>query len=227
MMWKRLGLLALIGGGALGVSACTDGYGYSGVSMGYGDGYYGGDPYYGGGYGAVGYGGLGSYYGWYGDYYYPGTGVYVYDRYRRPQRWSGDQQRYWQQRRYGWHDRDVRDNWRDFGRDVRNERRDYRGDIRDNRQAYQSGTITQDQFRQGRRDARQEFAATCARIIATCAVTIAPKAMPPHAPIAPSIRDPRAVAASVRAAMAVAIAGRGRNDLLPDAALAKAGALFG
>lgn len=92
------------------------GYGYphSGVSIGIG---------YGGGYGGYGYGGYGygypygSYYGgygypyggygydpfgWYGDSYYPGSGVYVYDRSRTRHVWSGDQQRYWTQRRQQW-----------------------------------------------------------------------------------------------------------------------------
>ena len=154
MFLKRLALSALIGGLAFGTAACTDGYGYSGVSMGYGNGGYYGDPYYdgyAGGYGS-------SYYGWYGDYYYPGTGVYVYGRDRRPVRWNDNQRRYWEGRRqYGFRDRDVRANWRDFGRDVRQERRDYRGDLRQNRQAYRAGTIDRDQFRDGRRDARQEY----------------------------------------------------------------------
>ena len=35
-----------------------------------------------------------GYYGWYGGFYYPGNGIYVYDRYRRPYRWNGNQQRY-------------------------------------------------------------------------------------------------------------------------------------
>lgn len=164
MFLKRLSLFGLIGGIALGASACTDGYGYSGVSVGYGNAGYYGDPYY-DGYGYAGYPGYGygsgfgsSYFGWYGDYYYPGSGVYVYDRYRRPHRWNSDQQRYWQGRRpQGYANRQVRQNWRDFGRDVRSERRDYRGDLRTNRQAYRAGTITQDQFRQGRREARQEY----------------------------------------------------------------------
>src|SRR3546814_6614847 len=57
-----------------------------------------------------------SYYGWYGDYYYPGTGVYVYDRYRRPHRWSSSQQRYWSRR----------------GEHYRRENRDWRGDQKGN-----------------------------------------------------------------------------------------------
>lgn len=148
MTIKRLMMAGLLGGLALGTAACTDGYGYGGVATDWG----GGDPYY-----ADGYGYAPSYYGWYGDYYYPGTGGYVYDRNRRAHRWSGDQQRYWQQRRYGWNDRDVRSNWRDFGRDVRGERREYRGEVRDNRQALRAGTITRDQFRQQQRAARQDY----------------------------------------------------------------------
>jgi len=108
---KRIALLALIGAAGLGVAACDDGYGYSGVAVGYGPSYYDG---YGPGY-----------WGWYGDYYYPGTGIYVYDRYRRSYRWNDDQRRYWQGRgdsywrgRPGGHAPGVRpnprSNWRDF-----------------------------------------------------------------------------------------------------------------
>lgn len=62
MFLKRIRTLALIAAAGLGVSACTygdGGYGYSGVSVGYGSaGYY--DPYY-DGYGAGYYGsGFGS-----------------------------------------------------------------------------------------------------------------------------------------------------------------------
>ncbi|MBX3594114.1 hypothetical protein [Sphingomonas sp.] len=101
----------LIGAAALGLAACTDGYGYSGVSVGYGSaGYAGtyGDPYW----------------GWYDGYYYPGTGYYVYDNYRRPMRWSDGQRRYWEQRRQGWRGdrRAMRDNWRDYRRDRRDRR---------------------------------------------------------------------------------------------------------
>ncbi len=144
MFLKRWAMLGL-GGLVLATTACTDGYGYSGVNVGYGTAGYYGDPYYGGG--GVGYAGIPSYYGWYGDYYYPGTGVIVYDRYRRPHRWNGDQQRYWLGRRGGWGNREVRANWQDFGRDVRRERRE----------AYRSGAITRDQFRDGRRDAAREY----------------------------------------------------------------------
>lgn len=105
--------LAILVAGTVALGGCAYGYGdygsYGGLSVGIGSGYggYGGyyDPYYDGyGYGAP-YGGYGygygypSYYGWYGDYYYPGTGYYVYDRYRRPHRWSDSQQRYWTQQR--------------------------------------------------------------------------------------------------------------------------------
>lgn len=164
MILKRLALLGALAGLGVGTAACTDGYGYSGVNVGYnGGGYdpYGGygDPYGYDGYGYGSYGGYGSsYFGWYNNFYYPGTGVYVYDRDRRRYRWNGTQQRYWQGQagRYA-RNPQVRENWADFRRDYRNERRDYRGDLRTNRQAYQSGTIDRDQFRDGRRDARQEF----------------------------------------------------------------------
>ena len=39
MMLKRLGLTGLILAAGLGTAACTDGYGYSGVAVGYGTGY--------------------------------------------------------------------------------------------------------------------------------------------------------------------------------------------
>ncbi|VVT16575.1 conserved exported hypothetical protein [Sphingomonas sp. EC-HK361] len=115
MVLKRLGLALGLG---LAVAGCTDGYGYSGVSLGYGGGYYSGDPYYDGGYGGYGYGGYGyapSYFGWYGDYYYPGSGVYVYDRYRRPYRWNNSQRSYWQGRRGNY--RGNGSNWGGFDRD--------------------------------------------------------------------------------------------------------------
>jgi len=163
MLMKRIRLIGLALVAGLATAACNDGYGYGGVSAGYGSGGYYGPAY---GYGDVGYPGYGgyggygyapSYFGWYGDYYYPGTGVYVYDRYRRAHRWNGVQQRYWQGRRGGIANAQVRSNWADFRRDYRNERRDYRGDLSANRQAYRAGTIDRDQFRQGRRDARREF----------------------------------------------------------------------
>lgn len=154
MFLKRLGLTGLLGGLALGTAACTDGYGYSGVGVGYGNAGYYGDGYSYAGYDRFGGGYAPSYFGWYGDYYYPGTGSYVYGRDRRAHRWDRNQQRYWQGRRGSGQ---VRDNWRDFGRDVRNERRDYRGDVRDNRQPYRDGTINRDQYRAGNRDVRREY----------------------------------------------------------------------
>lgn len=96
---------ALAVAAAIGLSACTTGYGYNGVSVGIGSGgYY--DPYYGGyGYGAgysrygYGYGAGYPYYGWYDGFYYPGSGFYVYDRYRRAHRWNDRHRRYWTDRR--------------------------------------------------------------------------------------------------------------------------------
>ncbi|TCP34831.1 hypothetical protein [Sphingomonas sp. BK235] len=152
MTLKQILAAGLLGGLAVVTSACSTGYGYGGLGMGVGSGGYYDDPY-----GGYGYGYAPSYYGWNNGFYYPGTGVYVYDRYRRPYRWNGDQQRYWQQRRYGGDNRAVRSNWRDFRRDVGRERRDYRNDLRSNRDAYRAGTITRDQYQQGRRDARQEY----------------------------------------------------------------------
>lgn len=113
------------------------GYGYGGYG-GYGSyGYspYGYSPYgYSGyGYSPYGYGGYSSpYWGWMGDYYYPGTGYYVYDRYRRPHRWTDRQRRYWSTRRERAlsstpgttaKQQAVRENWSDFDRrSSRNER---------------------------------------------------------------------------------------------------------
>ncbi len=158
--FKRLGIVALVGGLGFGTAACTDyGYGYGGASLGYGLAYVG-DPYY-GGYGGGWDGWGGGYYGggawgWNNNFYYPGTGVYVYDRYRRPHRWNDAQRRYWQSRP-GWNQPGARANWNDFRRDVRGERRDYRGDIRDNRRDFQNGTINREQYQQGRRDARRDY----------------------------------------------------------------------
>ncbi len=111
MVVRRIGLLALLGALGLGVSACSDGYGYGGLNVGASSGYYGG-PYGGGGYG---YGYAPSYFGWYGDYYYPGTGIYVYDRGRRPYRWNDAQRAYWEGRRQGWQGTPrFRNNWGQF-----------------------------------------------------------------------------------------------------------------
>lgn len=132
-MFMRLpaaGLLLALG---LGTAACTeDGYGYSGVSVGYSSGGYYDDGYYGRGYDPYYRAGSRSYFGWYGDYYYPGTGYYVYDRYRRPHRWNDGQQRYWYDRGREWRG-DRRENWDNFG-NRRGDRRDWdRGDRRPDR----------------------------------------------------------------------------------------------
>ena len=116
---------------AIGLGGCTTGmYGgpFGGVSVGYGnydpyyDGYgYGYSPY---GYSPYGYSRYGynsgyygsPYWGWYDNYYYPGSGYYVYDRYRRPHRWSDSQRDYWLQRQKaaGVIARALRPNWNDF-----------------------------------------------------------------------------------------------------------------
>ena len=122
----RTAAIALVAG--LGLGGCAYGpYGsYGGLGVGYGNGYY--DPYYGGGYYGAGYSRYGSgygygygapYYGWYDGFYYPGTGYYVYDRYRRPHRWSDTQRRYWESRRNRYHRGDsptnhIIQNWADF-----------------------------------------------------------------------------------------------------------------
>lgn len=145
MFLKRLALVGAIFGIGLGTAACTDGYGYSGVAVGYGagadygDGYGYGDPYggygYAGGYGA--YGAFPSYFGWYGDYYYPGTGIYVYDQYRRPYRWNDTQRRYWEGRRNSYRgDRNVRNDWNGF---ERNRADGYRGDRGAGAQGFRDG----------------------------------------------------------------------------------------
>lgn len=130
--------LAIVAG--VGLSGCAYGpYGGLGVGVGYGNGYndpyYNSGGYYSGGYGypygsGYGYGypygsgygypyGYGSsYYGWNNGYYYPGTGYYVYDRYRRPHRWSDAQRRYWERQRgvatsSGGASRII-ENWADF-----------------------------------------------------------------------------------------------------------------
>nr|WP_246352252.1 hypothetical protein [Sphingomonas xinjiangensis] len=116
-----MGLRSVFAAGLLGVlglstgGCAEDGYGYSGVSVGYGVADYGGYGYDGLGYDGFGYGsGLGSYFGWYGDYYYPGSGVYVYDQYRRPFRWNQGQRRYWENRGRNWRG-DRNPNWGQWG----------------------------------------------------------------------------------------------------------------
>lgn len=108
-----------------GCSAYDDGYGYGGVSLGYGSGYY--DPWY---YGR---------YGWYDGFYYPGSGYYVYDRYGKRHRWNDRHRRHWESRRDN--QRDGRGEWRDrdHDRDGQSERRrewrSDRGEHSDFRQA--------------------------------------------------------------------------------------------
>lgn len=108
---SRLRAVLLTAAAGLGLGACTMyddyGYGYGGLSVGYGSGYC--DPYWDDCYGGYGYGAQDSWYGWYGDYYYPGYGIYIYDSYRRPYRWNDHHRRYWEHRRQRWGDR----NWND------------------------------------------------------------------------------------------------------------------
>jgi hypothetical protein len=96
-MKKRICAALIAASAAFGLSGCVtdDGYGYGGVSLGYGGGYYAGDPYW----------------GWYDDFYYPGTGYYIYDRGGGRHRWSDSQRRYWESRRGS---RAGRENWSGF-----------------------------------------------------------------------------------------------------------------
>ena len=184
--------LAIVAGVAL--SGCAYGpYGGLGVGVGYGNGY--NDPYYNSGgyysggygypygsgygygypYGSSGYGypyGYGSsYYGWNNGYYYPGTGYYVYDRNRRPHRWTDAQRRYWERQRgvatsSGGVSR-VIENWADFqngpqsaNTNVRQRRVERQRIIRERPVASSSQVRTEQQgetsVRQERRSARAE-----------------------------------------------------------------------
>ena len=101
-------------GAALGLAGCSsydDGYGYSRVSLAYGNAY----P---------------SYYGWYDNYYYPGTGYYIYDRSGSRYRWNDRYRTYWEARRPSGR---YRDNWSGYRREWRRERRDDRRDRRQDR----------------------------------------------------------------------------------------------
>ena len=112
---------AVVAVAAIGLAGCTayDNWGYGGVSVGYGSGYY--EPYY----------------GWYDGYYYPGTGYYIYDRYGSRHRWSDRYRRYWEQRRP---DRGYRAERRADRREYRQERRvdrrEYRQERREDRREY-------------------------------------------------------------------------------------------
>jgi hypothetical protein len=140
-MRPRLSSTALALAAGLSLAGCSvydDGYGYGGISVGYGHGGYGYydqyyDPYWD-------YYAATPYWGWYDGYYYPGTGIYIYDQWRRPFRWSDRHRRYWSDRRSYWDRRghwegrrDWRDNWRDFRRDDRRDWRDNRRNWRDER----------------------------------------------------------------------------------------------
>jgi hypothetical protein len=106
-MIARLARPALLLAATAALGACTahDGFGYSGVSVGYssGGGYYPHrySPY--------------SYYGWYDGFYYPGAGYYMYDSYGRRHRWSDRHRQYWEGRRDG--RRDHSENWDGYRRD--------------------------------------------------------------------------------------------------------------
>ena len=163
----RSAALALAAG--LSLSACVydDGYGYGGVSVGYGsagyyDDYY--DPWDYEGYWGSRYGNYSPYWGWYNNFYYPGTGYYVYDRYRRPHRWDDNQRRYWTDRQrtfrgYGNREqyRDLRENWRDFRRDRRTDDRAFRQGRRELRRDFREGDLNREQFRMQRRELRQGY----------------------------------------------------------------------
>ena len=173
MYASRLRAAGLAVAATIGLSACTTGYGYNGVGVGVGignGGYY--DPYYSGyGYGSPSYGygysnygyGYGSspYFGWYDGFYYPGTGYYVYDRDRRPHRWTARQQRYWTDRLRTFRGANrgnigaLRDNWRDFRQDRRQDDRAFRNERRDDRRALRRGEVTREEFRTDRRDDRR------------------------------------------------------------------------
>lgn len=148
MLSGRVRTVGLAIAAALGLSACAD-YGYGGIGGGYAGVY--GDPYYAGG--------VSPYWGWNDGFYYPGTGYYVYDRYRRPFRWNGAQQAYWQGRRSAWRgpNRDVRANWRDFRRDRRIDNRAFRQDRRGDRRAFRNGQVTRPEFRAERRADRRAY----------------------------------------------------------------------
>lgn len=92
MVARRIHTLLLLLAGSVSIAGCAyDDYGYGGVSVGAGSGYY--DPY-------DDYAGYGGGYGWYDGYYYPGNGYYIYDRDGRRHRWNDSQRRYWEGRRH-------------------------------------------------------------------------------------------------------------------------------
>jgi hypothetical protein len=126
---------------AFGLSGCaTDNFGYGGLSAGYGNGYYSGNPYS----------------GWYDDFYYPGSGYYVYDRGGRRHSWNNNQRRYWEGRRGNLTNRERRENLRGFRAERRQDNAQLRQERRENRGELRSGQITRDQFRAERRELRRE-----------------------------------------------------------------------
>jgi hypothetical protein len=154
----RTAAAALIAAFALSACAYDDGYGYGGLSVGYGS-----PGYYNAGYG---YGGYGSpYWGWHDNFYYPGTGYYVYDRWGGRQRWNDRHRNYWEGRRRYWRG-DRRDRWdgfdrrvdrREYRRERRADRRDFRNDRRELRRDFRRGEIDRRAFRQERRENRREY----------------------------------------------------------------------
>ena len=108
---------------ALGLSGCVGGFGYGGISAGYGDRY--DDPYYDDPYNDDRYYAA-SYYGWYDDYYYPGIGFYIYDGGGSRHRWNDRHRHYWEGRRGSWEGRrgshQARENWSGYRRDGGRER---------------------------------------------------------------------------------------------------------
>jgi hypothetical protein len=123
MVSSRLRNVLLIALGAASLAACDEGYGYGygGMSAGYGPPGRYCDPYWEDCYGAYGYG-YGYYgdpwWGWYGDYYYPGIGFFVYDRFGHRHRWNDSQRRFWEGRRGAFPNRNWNDqrfqNWGGF-----------------------------------------------------------------------------------------------------------------
>jgi hypothetical protein len=169
MYVSRLRSAALAIAASVGLSACVydDGYGYGGLSVGYGNAGYC-DPYWDDCYRGYGHGYGRSYYsqpywGWYNGFYYPGTGIYVYDSFRRPHRWNDRQSRYWidRQRSFRHVDRgdrrEFRENWRDFRQDRRVDNRAFRQQRRTLRTDLREGDLTREQFRTQRRDLRQDY----------------------------------------------------------------------
>jgi hypothetical protein len=143
MQFPRLRTLSILVAAAGTLAGCSynDGYGYGGVSVGYGTAGYCDSYYYDcafrRGYGGYdGYGGYGGnydpWYGWYGDYYYPGIGIYIYDHGGRRHRWNDTHRRYWEGRRQNWQGRNWNDrrweNWSGYQRRGQsNDGRNWRG----------------------------------------------------------------------------------------------------